>query len=212
MDPAAALGRRIRTLRARLQLTQTAFGQLLDVAQPTVARWESGRHMPDEDMIRRLASIGHLSPANLRYGESEEAEAGERSIAVIAELGSGWRLSWTRKAPPERVPPPAEADPRTTVAIRVRDTDLAPLQPGWLLFYARDRRLPPRDCLGKLTVVQTADGGDALVGELRPGSSGQRFDLSSWDGGARHELRLTWAAPVIEIRPRYTPLPATDQE
>lgn len=202
IPPAAALGKRIRTLRAQLKLTQTAFGQLLDVAQPTIARWESGRHMPDEVMIRRLASIGQLSPADLRYGELETPTANDRGIAIQGELESGWRLSWLRRPASDRVAAPAEADPRITGAIRVRDGDLAPLRPGWLLFYTRDRGIEPAACIGKLSVVQTADDGEALLGELAVGSRDQVFNLSLWGGERRHDLRLAWAAPVIEIRPR----------
>jgi len=185
-----------------MKLTQTAFGQLLDVAQPTIARWESGRHMPDEVMIRRLASIGHLSPADLRYGELESPPPSDRAIAIQCELASGWRLSWMRRPAPDRVAAPAGADPRITAAIRVRDGDLAPLRPGWLLFYARDREGAPATCIGKLSVVQTADDGEALVGELSAGTRDDAFDLALWGGGIRRDLRLAWAAPVIEIRPR----------
>jgi transcriptional regulator with XRE-family HTH domain len=202
IHPAAALGHRIRGLRDQLHLTQTAFGQLLNVAQPTVARWEGGRHMPDEPTIRRIAALGRVSPADLRYGLEGEGETSELATRVVGELGPGWRLTW-RAEVTERVPAPAAFDPAHTEAIRVRAEGLAPLRPGWLVFYARDRRGGPRRALGKLSVVQPAQDSDALLGELRPSSRRQRFDLLSWNGSTWHDLRIAWAAPVIEIRPHY---------
>jgi transcriptional regulator with XRE-family HTH domain len=202
MHPAAALGQRIRELRDQLRLTQTAFGQLLNVAQPTVARWEGGRHMPDEPTIRRIAQIGRVSPADLRYGLGADGSPAVMTTSVVGELGPGWRLTWTSESS-ERVPPPVTVDPANTAAIRVSAEGLAPLRPGWLLFYSRDRSGGPKRAIGKLSVVQPADNDAALLGELRPGSRRQRFDLLSWNGSIWHDLRLTWAAPVIEIRPYY---------
>jgi transcriptional regulator with XRE-family HTH domain len=201
-QPALALGQRIRVLRDRLRLTQTAFGQLLYVAQPTVARWEGGRHMPDEPTIRRIAALGRVSPADLRYGIEDEADAPVLATRVVGELGADWRLTWTSETT-ERVPAPAAADPAQTAAIRVRAEGLAPLRPGWLVFYARDSKARPKGALGKLSVVQPVEPSHALLGELQLGSRRQRFDLTSWNGTVWRDLKIAWAAPVIEIRPYY---------
>jgi transcriptional regulator with XRE-family HTH domain len=67
--PNSALAGRIRALRRDAGFTQAAFAAHLEISQAAVSRWEQGRHMPDEAMLARIAALGGISPATLRYGE-----------------------------------------------------------------------------------------------------------------------------------------------
>ena len=200
--PAAAFGRRVRGLRLELGLSQTGFGQLLGVAQPTVARWENGRHMPDDATILQLSRIAKASPATLRYGETQPVlhRAAGDEVLISGELGPGWRLAW-RRGEARQGPAAVPEGGSQLRAVRVRGDALIPLRDGWLLLYAGDSE--PRQALGKFSVVQPADADHALVGEVRRGSRRRRFDLQPWSGEPMRDLALAWAAPVLEIRPRY---------
>jgi len=68
---AAALAPRILALRRRAGFTQIVFAHQLAVSQAAVSRWEKGLHAPDEAMLARIAALGGITTASLRYGEAE---------------------------------------------------------------------------------------------------------------------------------------------
>lgn len=76
-----------------------------------------------------------------------------------------------------------------------------PLQEGWLIFYGPEHQGVSEDCLGKLCVVQVKDG-PTLLKTLKRGSRKGLFRLESWNAPPREDVRLAWAARVIDIRPR----------
>ncbi len=55
LAPARAVALRLVAYRIEHGLTQTALGRLLGMAQPAVARLESGEHVPSLDTLVRLA-------------------------------------------------------------------------------------------------------------------------------------------------------------
>jgi transcriptional regulator with XRE-family HTH domain len=83
---ADAEGRR----RAELGLSQTALARRLGVSQPTVARWESGEHVPEITTLVRLAETLGLHVAL----EIVPAHPGEGTAVVEedAETPQGVRL------------------------------------------------------------------------------------------------------------------------
>ena len=52
---------RLRLLRKEHNLTQVQFAQNLNVANGTVAMWETGKREPDFDTILRIADFFHVS-------------------------------------------------------------------------------------------------------------------------------------------------------
>ncbi len=56
-DPAWGPGRRLRTAREGLELSQRKLGSLLGVDGSTVARWENGRAQPGCDVRKRLNAL-----------------------------------------------------------------------------------------------------------------------------------------------------------
>ncbi len=47
----------IKKLRHKLILTQTEFGELLDVSFATVNRWETGKHEPTTKIKRKIVQL-----------------------------------------------------------------------------------------------------------------------------------------------------------
>lgn len=76
-----------------------------------------------------------------------------------------------------------------------------PLQEGWLIFYGPEHQGVAEACLGKLCVVQVKDG-PTLLKTLKRGSRRGLFRLESWNAPPREDVKLVWAARVIDIRPR----------
>src|SRR5258708_4746671 len=106
----------------------------------------------------------------------------------LIALGSRPSRRWRRDIRAPHGPAVAvvpEADPAAALGRRIRAL-----------------RQAPRRTMGKLSVVQPAGAEHALVGELRRGAGGG-FDLQPWNSEIVRDLQLDWAAPVIEIRPRY---------
>jgi hypothetical protein len=76
-----------------------------------------------------------------------------------------------------------------------------PLRKGWLVFWRKDHDGVPDSCIGQLCVVQVKDG-PTLLKELHLGSRKGLYTLTSWNGPARTDLKIEWASPVLDIRPR----------
>src|ERR1700722_10820524 len=76
-----------------------------------------------------------------------------------------------------------------------------PLQEGWLIFYGPEHQGVAEDCMGKLCVVQVKDGA-TLLKTVKRGSRKGLFRLESWNAPPREDVKLVWAARVIDIRPR----------
>ena len=76
-----------------------------------------------------------------------------------------------------------------------------PLQEGWLIFYGPEHQGVAEDCLGKLCVVQVKDG-PTLLKTVKRGTRKGLFRLESWNAPPREDVKLVWAARVIDIRPR----------
>lgn len=92
---ARAFARWLVRRRAELGLSQTALARRLGVSQPTVARWESGEHVPEITTLVRLAeTLGlhvalEIVPARPAGGttvveEDVETSQGVRLHALLA--------------------------------------------------------------------------------------------------------------------------------
>ena len=53
-------GSRIRVFRKTVGITQQNLGDILDVPQSTVARWETGRISPNAEHIGLLCDLGRV--------------------------------------------------------------------------------------------------------------------------------------------------------
>ncbi len=76
--------------RAELGLSQTELARRLGVSQPTVARWESGEHVPEIGTLVRLAETLGLHVV-LEIGPSEPT-TGTTLVEETTETPRGARL------------------------------------------------------------------------------------------------------------------------
>lgn len=99
-----ALGAEIRRERTRRGLTQKALAIELDVAQPTVARWEKGRR-PEPEFFDRIAGFLNKGRDVVIRLAHEPAEVDELE-ELVAAMGGRWHE--------------LEPDERKRLAARVR--------------------------------------------------------------------------------------------
>ena len=69
-----SLGETIRRIRMENDLSQQQLANLLHVDRSTVASWETGRRLPDADMITRLSNALHTDVSYLINSSKEEQE------------------------------------------------------------------------------------------------------------------------------------------
>jgi DNA-binding XRE family transcriptional regulator len=117
--------RRIRQLRAELQLTQHAMAELLHVRPQVLASWEQGRRVPSAESYRRLAA---LAPP-------------ERAWYFLEQMGVTQNLvraKWPGRAPQRAA---RRSLSQGSARIRITDSKAVPLNLGPLL--RRNRPLEP---------------------------------------------------------------------
>lgn len=124
-------------------------------------------------------------------------------VPVICYIGAGAEMHPIDDHPQgqgiEEVEPPQGII--DCVAGVIRGDSMYPLRDGWLIFWARDQAGVPEECLGQLCVVEIQDG-PTLVKEVHAGSKRGLYTLQSWNAPPRKDVKLAWAALVIDIRPR----------
>jgi hypothetical protein len=72
---------------------------------------------------------------------------------------------------------------------------------GWLIYFDHEQRPPTAQLLGKLCIVELADG-SILVRTLQPGRRKGLYDLESVTEPTLRGQRVVWAARVTWIKPR----------
>ena len=81
------IGQTIRDLRNEHHYSQTQLGELLNVTDSTVSKWESGDSNPGIDQINAMAQLfGMTVDAFLHYQEAKNAEAIKREAEEKAQL------------------------------------------------------------------------------------------------------------------------------
>lgn len=76
--PDLSVGRRVRQVRQRLDLTQTGFARQLGITKVSVARYEAGR-VPRANLLDRIAALGGVSVEWLLRGGSPAQPSGQPS-------------------------------------------------------------------------------------------------------------------------------------
>ena len=70
-----SLGETIRQIRIEKDLSQQQLAVLLHVDRSTIASWETGRRLPDADMITRLSNVLQTDVSYLINSLNDEQEA-----------------------------------------------------------------------------------------------------------------------------------------
>lgn len=89
------------------------------------------------------------------------------------------------------------------MACVVRGYNSGAVQDGWLVYF-NDLKLPATDALiGKLAMLETADG-RKLLRTIKRGRKPNTWDLFTVTGPAMLDVDLAWAQEVLWIKPHYT--------
>lgn len=81
-------GQRLRSLRAKANMTQAELAQKLDVSRPAVGSWESGKIRPRLDKLSQLAELFGITVSEL-MGEPAGQERSVRGTSALVPL-LGW--------------------------------------------------------------------------------------------------------------------------
>ncbi|MCQ2548695.1 MAG: helix-turn-helix domain-containing protein, partial [Lachnospiraceae bacterium] len=80
-------GKFIRELRNQKKLTQKELAVLLHVTDKAVSKWETGKSMPDFQIMQRLCEILEISIPELLIGEKATTTMGTKECAsLVMEL------------------------------------------------------------------------------------------------------------------------------
>lgn len=91
------LGERIRELRKAMKITQMQLAAELNVANGTIAMWETGKREPDIKTIRRLADFFDV-PVGYLLGEDEKKPTPVSEDGLDKEKGE-WSTAWDQASP-----------------------------------------------------------------------------------------------------------------
>ena len=177
-------------------LARAASRPRAPVSQQVVQHLLSGRNSTS----RHLPAIADALGVSLDWlaggkGRSRGAEA-----LLVGKVGAGSEIiRFDEGTVLAGIEPPAGVDAPNVAEIS--GDSQYPLQEGWLIFYGPEHQGVAEDCIGKLCVVQVKDG-PTLLKTLKRGSRRGMFRLESWNAPPREDVKLAWAARVIDIRPR----------
>lgn len=68
------VGKRIRSIRQSLGLSMDAFAERIDnkAKSGTVSNWETGKNLPNNERLKRIATLGNKSLTYLLYGQDDD--------------------------------------------------------------------------------------------------------------------------------------------
>ena len=88
-----SIGAKIRKLRREKDITQRELGKIVGVAESTISLYESGRNIPDLNMMRKLAIFFNVSLDELAENDVIEDVPIEFSIEEIKLITRFRKLS-----------------------------------------------------------------------------------------------------------------------
>ncbi len=191
------MANRIRRWRKRRKLTLEKLAERLGTSAGHLHKWETDKVAITVDRLQEVADVLGCGLLDLIDGIVKVPVVGKVSARAVVEpigdhpLGHGLR----------QVRCPTGLDPRLTVAVEVDCDSMLPIEEGWLLFYTRNDDSVPVEFLGKLCVVQLADGGTRYVRRVKLGRKSGVFNLYSTNAREMEDVALLWAAPVLDARP-----------
>lgn len=71
MSKREEIGERIKVMRMARGMSQMDLAKALDCGQSTVAMYETGKRMPDLDMVDYMADVFNVPPYAILYSEKE---------------------------------------------------------------------------------------------------------------------------------------------
>ena len=92
------IGAFLKELRRERGLTQEDLAEEVGVARRTVSRWETGRSLPDLDLLPRLAELYQVDLRELLDGQRQAAVPVGDVVAQVAECGAAEKRQTVRLA------------------------------------------------------------------------------------------------------------------
>lgn len=87
------IGKNIKDLRQKQNLTQDALAEKLFVTRQTVSNYETGKSRPDIEMLVRIAQALDTDPNTVLYGPAQQPKKKQSLIRFLICLG-GLVLAW----------------------------------------------------------------------------------------------------------------------
>jgi transcriptional regulator with XRE-family HTH domain len=191
---------RIREIRERMGISQAELARRIGETwdHHKVSRIESGKTGLDVRELEPIAAALGVSPAEILTSAT-------RSLArIIGYVGAGAEVFPIEELPrwegDYEVECPHELNPDDTEALIVEGDSMLPIEPRSTVFVTRSRPLTADDMLGKLCVVELADG-RRLVKQVRRGYQRGRFNLISTNAAPIEDVEIERAARVRAIIP-----------
>lgn len=94
------IGTFLKQLRNEQNLTQEQLAEQLNVSRRTVSRWETGRNLPDLDILIEMSDYYSVELLELLNGERKSEKMNEeleKTVLKVAELSSEEKLAMTRR-------------------------------------------------------------------------------------------------------------------
>lgn len=185
----ATPGGRLRALRIGAKLGQEDLAVDLGVSRTNISKYEAGfQQMPDY-VLERASQRFAVTQAFIRYGETDE-----RMVQVRGKVGAGAHIEAIDAPPWRYVEVPASWT--DAIALQVDGVSNWPVyEDGDFLVIRGEQRLREDECLGKMCVVETADG-LGLVKRVRRGSTPGLYTLESVNAPPLEDVPLISARPV----------------
>lgn len=181
------------------QLSEAASRHGRKVSQQVIQHLLSGRNQTSGLLPEIAAGLG-VSLDWLASGKGGGGAKHRREALLVGKVGAGAEIIRFDEGVVLGgiVPPPGLG---VCNAAEVAGDSMYPLQEGWIIFYGQEHGGIPEECVGKLSVVQVKDG-PTLLKTLKKGSKRGLWRLESWNAAPREDVKVEWAAKVIDIRPR----------
>jgi hypothetical protein len=195
-------GNRIGQRLGELGESQRWLADAVGVKQPSINAIINNPGSGSKHIVAIAEALG-VSPKWLADGSGPKFPAGrgrKLEALLVGKVGAGAEITrFDEGTVLEGIEPPPGLG-ICNAAIISGDSQY-PLQEGWLIFYGAEHQGIAEDCIGKLSVVQVKDG-PILLKTIKRAARKGLFRLESWNAPPREDVRVEWAAKVLDIRPR----------
>lgn len=182
------MGFRIRELREESGLKQDDLADKAGLSRTQISKAETGYGGLSDPAVERIADVLGVTPAFLRYGDRQ------RMIQVTGLVGAYARVEAMPHDRPRWVQVPADWTDAFALEV-VGDSCWPTYSPGDILVARGERRLNSGEIVGRMCVVETADG-LSLVKRVRKGSRSGHYHLESPNAPTMEDVPLSSARPV----------------
>lgn len=188
---AQRMANRIQDRMDELGLSPREVARRMGTTEATVSRLKNERMQLTLGWLRRFASALECTVG--RLVDEEDA------VPIVGYVGAGEEVhNYDDRGQLDWVVP--ESGHLDTQAVIVRGDSMYPkYEEGEILFYRQTDYVPP-DCIGRICIVQLADG-RTLVKRLRQGSRPGLYTLVSFRAPEITDCEVLWAARVRYTQP-----------